>query len=156
MESDSSPREQLPSISVDGLGEALSPKVIDHLTSPRNMGEFRIPDGFGRASIPCGDSMQICLRVSQDLILEARFMTDGCGPVIACGSMATDLVRGKTISEAMALTDHDIMIGLDGLPDSETHCATLAINALKRALMDYLAFRREPWKRAYRQVEPCR
>ena len=81
-------------------------------------------------------------------------MTDGCGPVIACGSMATDLAKGKTINEAMALSEEDIMTGLNGLPDSETHCATLAISALKQALVDYLALQREPWKRSYRQVEP--
>ncbi len=94
--------------------------------------------------------MQICLRVNNDRILEARFMTDGCGPVIACGSMTTALVRGKTINEAMALSEDDIITGLDGLPDSETHCAMLAISALKQALVDYLALRREPWKRSYR------
>ncbi len=110
--------------------------MVDHLLSPRNLGEFRAADGLGRASLPCGDSMQICLRVSHDRILEARFVTDGCGPVIACGSMTTDMVKGKTINEAMALSEDDIMIGLDGLPDSETHCTTLAVGALKQALVD--------------------
>jgi nitrogen fixation NifU-like protein len=81
-------------------------------------------------------------------------MTDGCGPVIACGSMATELVKGRTISEAMALSEDDIMTRLDGLPDSERHCAMLAVSALKQALVDYMALRREPWKRTYRQVEP--
>jgi len=154
MQSDSTSREQTPSVSVDELRETFSEKVIDHFTNPRNVGEFRTPDGLGRVSIPCGDSMRICLRVSQGRILEARFMTDGCGPVIACGSMATDLVKGKTISEAMALSEDDIITSLEGLPDSETHCATLAVNALKRALVDYLTLRREPWKRTYRQVDP--
>jgi nitrogen fixation NifU-like protein len=154
MQSDSTSREQPPSISVDELGKTFSKKVVDHLLNPRNVGEFRAADGLGRASIPCGDSMQICLRVSNDRILEAKFMTDGCGPVIACGSMAIDLVKGKTINEAMAVAEDDIITSLDGLPDSETHCATLAVSALKQALVDYLALRREPWKRTYRQVEP--
>jgi len=98
--------------------------------------------------------MQIGLRVGNERIIEAKFMTDGCGPVIACGSMATELVKGRTIGEAMALSEDDIMTGLDGLPDSETHCAMLAVNALKQALTDYLALRREPWKKTYRQVGP--
>jgi nitrogen fixation NifU-like protein len=68
--------------------------------------------------------------------------------------MATELVKGKTVSEAMTLSEDDIMTGLDGLPDSESHCATLAVSALKRALTDYLVLRREPWKRTYRQVDP--
>jgi len=154
MQSDSTSREQPRNISVDELRNTFSKRVVDHFLNPRNVGEFRAADGLGRTSIPCGDSMQICLRVSNDRILEARFMTDGCGPVIACGSMATDLVKGKTVKEAMALVEDDIMIGLDGLPDSETHCATLAVSALKQALVDYLALRREPWKRTYRQIEP--
>jgi len=154
MQSDLVPREDPRSINADEMRETLSKKAIDHFTNPRNEGEFRSPDGLGRASIACGDSMQIGLRVGNDRILEARFMTDGCGPVIACGSMATDLVKGKTVNEAMSLSEDDIMTGLDGLPDSETHCATLAISALKQALVDYLALRREPWKRSYRQVEP--
>jgi nitrogen fixation NifU-like protein len=154
MRSDSTPRKQPTNFHVDELRGTLSKKVIDHFTNPRNVGELRAADGLGRVSIPCGDSMQICLRVNQDQILEARFMTDGCGPVIACGSATTELVKGRTISEAMALNEDDIMIALGGLPDSETHCATLAVNALKRALTDYLALRREPWKRMYRQVDP--
>jgi nitrogen fixation NifU-like protein len=154
MPSESASGEQSPSISIDEMRRTFSKKVVDHFLSPCNVGEFRAADGLGRASIPCGDSMQIYLRVSHDRILEARFMTDGCGPVIACGSMTTELVRGKTVNEAMALSEDDIIAGLDGLPDSETHCAALAISALKQALVDYLALRREPWKRSYRQVEP--
>jgi nitrogen fixation protein NifU and related proteins len=154
MESDSTPREKLPSGPADELRETLPKKAVDHIANPRNVGEFRTPDGVGRASIPCGDSMQICLRVTNGRILEARFMTDGCGQVIACGSMATELVKGRTISEAMAVSEDDIMSGLDGLPEPETYCAVLAVNALKQALMDYLALRREPWKRTYRQIEP--
>jgi nitrogen fixation NifU-like protein len=146
--------KQSRAISVDELRKTFSEKAVEHMLRPQNLGEFRNADGLGQASIPCGDSMQIGLRVGNERILEARFMTDGCGPVIACGSIATELVKGKTISEAMALSEDDLMTGLDGLPDSETHCATLAVNALKQALVDYLALRREPWKTTYRQVEP--
>ncbi len=126
----------------------------DQCPDPRHMGELRTPDGLGRASIPCGDSMQMGVRVAAGRILEARFMTDGCGPAVACGSMAADLAQRKTISEAMALREGDILAGLDGLPETETHCATLALSALRRAILDYLALQREPWKKTYRQAGP--
>ena len=154
MPSDSTSQKRLPTISADELRESFSKKTVDHILKPRNVGEFRAADGIGRASIPCGDSMQICLRIGQDRILEAQFMTDGCGPVIACGSVVTELVKGKTINEAMALSEDDIMTSLDGLPDAEGHCAMLAVSALKQALIDYLAVRRELWKRTYRQIGP--
>lgn len=139
---------------VDELRKTFPEKAVDHMLQPRNLGELRGADGIGRASIECGDSMQICLRVSQGRILEARFMADGCGPVIACGSMATELAKGRTIGEAVALNEGDIIAGLGGLPDGEAHCATLAASTLRQALLDYLALRREPWKRAYRRIEP--
>jgi nitrogen fixation protein NifU and related proteins len=154
MKTNSNSADQGPTISVEELRKTFAETAVDHMLKPRNMGEFRNPDGLGYASIPCGDSMQIGLRVGNGRILEARFMTDGCGPVIACGSAVTELVRGKIVTEAMALSEDDISTGLEGLPDSETHCATLAISALKQALFDHLALRREPWKRTYRQVDP--
>jgi nitrogen fixation protein NifU and related proteins len=154
MTSDHTSPEQPSTISTDEMRKTFSENAVDHMLKPRNRGEFRAADGLGRASIPCGDSMQICLRVSHDLILEARFMTDGCGPVIACGSMTTELVKGRTVSEAMELSEGDIIAALNGLPDTETHCAALAVSALKQALVDHLALRREPWKKAYRQIEP--
>jgi nitrogen fixation protein NifU and related proteins len=154
MTCDPVPPRQPRTVSVDELKKTFSEKAVAHMLKPQNSGEFKTADGLGRASIPCGDSMQICLRISNERILEAKFMTDGCGPLIACGSMATEIVKGKTIAEAMAMGEDDIMTGLDGLPETETHCATLAVSALKRALTDYLALRREPWKKTYRQVEP--
>ncbi|MDM7999896.1 MAG: iron-sulfur cluster assembly scaffold protein [Dehalococcoidia bacterium] len=140
--------------SLDELRKTFSARAMGHMLNPKNLGEFRMADGVGQSSIPCGDSMQISLRVRDGRILEAKFTTEGCGPVIACGSVATELVKGKTVNEAMALTVDDITAGLDGLPDSEAHCAALAVNALKQALVDYLALRREPWKKPYRQVGP--
>jgi nitrogen fixation NifU-like protein len=126
----------------------------DHITSPRNLGHFPHPDGFGEAFIPCGDGMRVCLRVRHDRIAEAAFTTNGCGPVVACGSVITELVKGKTVTEAMALGEGDIMSRLDGLPGLEDHCAALAVSAMRQALVDHLALRREPWKKAYRQVTP--
>ena len=151
---DSTSPEQPPSITVAELRKNFSEKAIDHMLKPPNMGELRAADGVGQASIACGDSMQICLSVRQDRIAEARFMTDGCGPVVACGSVTTELVKGKTVGEAMEIGEDDIMAALDGLPAAESHCAALAVSALKQALIDYLALKREPWKRTYRQIEP--
>lgn len=115
------------------------------------MGELPAPDGLGQAAIACGDSMQIGLRVDGGRILEAVFMTNGCGPVVACGSLLAGLARGMSVREAMSLSEDDI---LACLPESERHCATLAVTALRRAVLDYLALQREPWKKAYRQVRP--
>ena len=81
-------------------------------------------------------------------------MTDGCGTSIASGSTATELIKGKSIAEALEVTQDDILNSLDGLPESEAHCALLAANTLKQALRDYLSLRREPWKKAYRSIEP--
>jgi nitrogen fixation NifU-like protein len=92
--------------------------------------------------------------VRNDRIIDAKYMTDGCGPVIACGSVLTEMVKGKTINEAMSFAEDNVLASLEGLPDSEVHCATLAVSALKQALVDYLALRREPWKRTYRQIDP--
>ena len=139
---------------MDDAGATYSEKVIAHSLNPRNVGEFECPDGFGRASRSCGDTLQICLQVRDGRVVDARFVTDGCGPTIACGSMATELVKGRTITEALAITGDDILNALDGLPESEVHCAALATNTLRLALSDYISLQREPWKRAYRKIEP--
>jgi nitrogen fixation NifU-like protein len=131
-----------------------SQTVIDHDLNPRNVGEFEHADGFGRASRVCGDSLQLSLRVREGRIVDARFVTNGCGPTIACGSATTELVKGKTIADALAITEDDIVDALDGLPESEVHCATLAATTLRQAIRDYLSLQREPWKRRYRKIEP--
>jgi nitrogen fixation NifU-like protein len=81
-------------------------------------------------------------------------MTNGCGPTVACGSITTELVKGKTVADALAITEEDILNALEGLPESEVHCATLAADALRQSIRDYLSLQREPWKRDYRKVEP--
>jgi nitrogen fixation NifU-like protein len=134
----------------DEAGEVFSQAVIDRALRPRNMGEMENADGFGQVTGPCGDTMMIWLRVKGDLVLAASFATDGCGPTVACGSRLTELVRGKTVSQALSISQQDVLDALDGLPESHEHCALLAVNTLKGAVRDYLAFKREPWKRAYR------
>jgi nitrogen fixation NifU-like protein len=133
-----------------------SEKTIDHFLNPRNLGEISSPDGFARITGSCGDTMEIRLKVKDGKVLNASFWTDGCGCSIASGSTVTELAKGKSISEAQKITQQDVLDALDGLPEDDLHCALLAANTLKEAIKDYLAFKKEPWKRAYRGGQDCR
>ena len=126
-------------------------KTIDHFLNPRNLGQIPAPDGFARITGPCGDTMEISLKVSGDKIVNASFWTDGCGTTIAAGSMVTELAKGKNITEALKISQHDVLDALGGLPEESLHCALLAANTLKEAIKDYLALKNEPWKRAFRR-----
>lgn len=139
---------------VEGMRRVYSEEVLDHFRNPRNVGEIPNADGYGRITGGCGDTTQICLRVKDDRIAEARFMTDGCGASIACASATTELAGGKSIAEALEITHEDILRSLNGLPESESHCAELAADALRAAIRDYLSIRREPWKKSYRNIQP--
>ena len=125
--------------------------TIDHALNPRNVGDMGSSDGFARVTGPCGDTMEIWLKVRNDTIARATFLTDGCGTSIAAGSMVTDLARGKSIPEALKITQQDVLNALGGLPEESTHCALLAANTLKEAIKDYVTLKQEPWKRAYRK-----
>jgi nitrogen fixation NifU-like protein len=130
-----------------------SEAVVEHSMDPRNLGEIEDADGFARVTGPCGDTMSIWLKINADTIINASFMTDGCGTTLASGSMVTEMVKGKNISEAQRMTQRDVLNALGGLPNESEHCALLAANTLKAALRDYMAMTREPWKRAYRKGE---
>ncbi len=116
-----------------------SEKVMDHFTNPRNMGE--LPDASGVGTVgnaKCGDIMRIYLDIDdQGVIRDCKFKTFGCGAAVATSSMATELVKGKTIQEAMALTNQAVMEALDGLPPVKVHCSLLAEEAVHAALWDY-------------------
>jgi len=127
-----------------------SATVVDHAMAPRNLGAMPEADGFGSVLGPCGDTMEIWLKVDNDVIASATFMTDGCGTSIASGSMVTEMAKGKSIKEARRITQRDVLEALGGLPDESKHCALLAADTLKAAIRDYIAMKREPWKRAYR------
>jgi nitrogen fixation NifU-like protein len=144
--------KQLEDLVMADMRETYSEVVIDHFLNPRNLGEIQSPDGFARVTGPCGDTMEIRLGVRNGVIFHATFWTDGCGPSIACGSMTTELVKGKSIGEALGITQEDILSSLGGLPEESQHCALLASNTLKAALRDYRSLKNEPWKRAYRSV----
>jgi nitrogen fixation NifU-like protein len=127
-----------------------SDTVIDHAMNPRNLGDMPDADGFARVTGPCGDTMEIWLRVKNDNIYQTAFLTDGCGTSIASGSMITEMARGKGVNEAQKFTQRDVLDALGGLPEESEHCALLAANTLKAAIRDYMAMKREPWKKAYR------
>ena len=128
-----------------------SEAVVEHSMDPRNLGNLEDADGFARVTGPCGDTMSIWLKVNGDTIINASFITDGCGTTVASGSMVTEMVKGKSISEARKTTQRDVLDALGGLPQESEHCALLAANTLKAAIRDYMAMKRESWKRAYRK-----
>lgn len=113
-------------------------KVMDHFMNPHNVGELENPDGLGTYGSPvCGDMMQITIRVVDDIITEAKFKTFGCGSAIASSSVATDMIIGMSIDEALALTNKQIINELGGLPSVKIHCSVLADHAIKSAIYDY-------------------
>jgi len=128
-----------------------SEKTIDHFLNPRNLGRITAPDGFGKITGPCGDTMEIYLKVKGGKVMNASFWTDGCGCSIASGSMVTALAKGKSVLEAQKITQQDVLDALGGLPEDDLHCALLAANTVKEAIRDYLVFKKEPWKRAYKR-----
>ena len=115
-----------------------SEKVLDHFQNPRNVGEIENPDGVGQAGNPkCGDIMKIYLRVENDVITDIKFKTFGCASAIASSSMATELVKGKTVEEAWELTNRAVADALDGLPPVKMHCSVLAEEAIHAAINNY-------------------
>jgi len=135
------------------MSKFYSQTAINHAMHPRNVGTIEAADGYANVTGPCGDTMDIWLRVKNDTIVRATFMTDGCGTTIAAGSMVTELARGKNISQALRTSQEDVLSTLNGLPEESKHCALLAANTLKAAVKDYLAFKNEPWERAYKIPE---
>ena len=115
-----------------------SKKVLQEYRNPQNVGRIIKPDGFAILTGPCGDTMEFYILANNDKIKEINFMTDGCGPSIACGSMATRLAQGKTVNEAIKITNQDILDALDGLPEENIHCAKLAADTLHNAILNHL------------------
>jgi len=115
-----------------------SDKVMDHFMNPRNMGEIEDADGVGEVGNPaCGDVMKLFLKIEGDKIVDVKFKTFGCGAAIASSSMTTELIKGKTIDEALKLSNQAVAEALGGLPPAKEHCSVLAEDALKAALEDY-------------------
>lgn len=115
-----------------------SEKVMDHFRNPRNVGVIEDANGIGEVgNVKCGDIMKIYLKIEDDIVQDVKFETFGCGSAIASSSMATELIKGKPVSEALKLTNKAVVEALDGLPDYKMHCSVLAEEAVQSALKDY-------------------
>ena len=119
--------------------ESYSEKVMEHFKNPRNVGEMKNPDGIGHVGNPiCGDIMELYIKVKDNIIVDAKFKTFGCGAAIATSSMVTELVKGKTVDEALKVSNRAVAEALGGLPKIKMHCSLLAEEGLKSAINDYL------------------
>ena len=120
------------------MSDMYTEKVLDHFRNPRNMGKMKNPDGVGTVGNPnCGDVMSVYIKVKDEKIEDIKFQTYGCAAAIASSSIATELVKGKTLDEAMKLSRDDVANELGGLPAVKMHCSNLASDALKEAIKDY-------------------
>jgi len=121
------------------MASGYSEKVMDHFAHPRNVGVIENPSGVGKVGNPvCGDIMEMFIKVENNIITDVKFRTFGCGAAIATSSISTELVKGKTIEEALKLTNKAVADALGGLPPVKMHCSVLAEDALKSAIDDYL------------------
>ena len=115
-----------------------SEKVMDHFSNPRNVGEIADANAVGTVgNAKCGDIMKIYMKIDNDIITDVKFKTFGCGAAVATSSMATELVKGKTVEEALKLTNKAVVEALEGLPPAKLHCSVLAEEAIKAAIQDY-------------------
>jgi nitrogen fixation protein NifU and related proteins len=136
---------------IEALSKIYSETTIDHIIHPHNNESLPNPDGFAISRSDCGESMKIWLRIRNDRVEDAGFWTDGCAATIASGSMVTDLIKGKTALESLAVSARHIADALVDFPEGNFHCSELAALALRMALKDYLSIRQEPWKKLYRK-----
>jgi nitrogen fixation NifU-like protein len=121
-----------------GRWRMYSERVMDHFTNPRNVGDMPDADGVGTVGNPtCGDAMKIYIKVKDGKIVDAKFKTFGCGAAIAVSSMVTEMVKGKTLDEALAISKETVAQELGGLPPQKMHCSNLGADALKQAIEDY-------------------
>jgi len=136
---------------MEAMKKVYTETAVDHAMNPRNVGRIPNPDGFGSATSSCGETMEIRLKAKDGKITDVAFWTDGCSTTAACGSIATEIIKGEDVSQALAINQDDILKALGGLPEGNHHCALLAANAVKAAIQDYITIRKEPWKKAYRK-----
>jgi nitrogen fixation NifU-like protein len=120
-----------------------SEKVMEHFKNPRNVGEMEDPDGMGCVGDPvCGDVMELYIKVKDGIIVDAKFKTFGCAAAIATSSMVTEMVKGKSVEEALKISNKAVVEALDGLPPAKVHCSVLAEDALRAAIENYLGHRK--------------
>lgn len=120
------------------MSQMYNDKVMDHFINPRNVGEIENPDGTGQVgSAACGDIMKIDIKVENEVIIDIKFKTYGCGAAVASSSVATEMIKGRTIEEALKFTNKDLIKEIGGLPSVKIHCSILAEEALQVAIKDY-------------------
>lgn len=136
---------------MDRLRKIYSETTIDHILNPRNDRSLSNPDGFAACASGCGENMKIWIKTDNGIVMQTGFWTDGCAATIACGSMATHLIVGKSVIQSLALNARDIADALMNFPEGNHHCTELAAGALRIALMDCLAMEKQPWKKLYRK-----
>jgi nitrogen fixation NifU-like protein len=129
--------EGLENMILEDAKKIFSETVIEYAYNPRNVGVINNADGVGKITGTCGDTIQICIRVENGRIRESMFITDGCGTSIACGSMLTEMIKDKTIEEALMINSNDLLRSLDGLPEEHVHCTVLVVDVLRGAIDDY-------------------
>jgi nitrogen fixation NifU-like protein len=144
-------RKEFDDILMAQIGPKAKKILEEHVINPKNAGYMNDPDGEASVTGICEDTVRIQIKVMGDKIEDIRFITNGCIATVACSSMATELAKGKTIQEAYRISDRDIDIALGGLPKEHAHCATLAANALRQSILDYIRKKKEPWKKIYRK-----
>ncbi len=130
--------DELEELLMEDARTAYSEITIDYAMNPRNLGEMENADGFASLTGPCGDTIKIWLEIDNNKITAASFFTDGCGTSIASGGMVTEMAIGKSTTEALAISQQDVLNALGQLPDESKHCALLASNTLKAALNNYM------------------
>lgn len=135
---------------IDDMRRIYSKEVIELFLYPKNVGEIKDAEGYGKHTGPCGDTMEIYLKIKDNRIYDAKFMTDGCETTLACGSMVTSLSKRKTVLEAMHITSKSILNKLGGLPEVNVHCSVLAANTLKKAIKNYFSEGKNSWQRFLR------
>ncbi len=135
--------------------EPYNEKVIEHYSNPRNVGDIKDASGVGEVGNPvCGDIMKMYLKIENDVITDVKFKTFGCGAAIASSSVSTEMIKGKTIDEALQLTNKDVINELGGLPPVKLHCSVLAEEAIRNAIADY--FRKEGKMTEEQITEKCK
>jgi nitrogen fixation NifU-like protein len=120
------------------MRKVYSQKTINYAMNPRNVGRIKNADGYAKVTGPCGDTIEMSLKIKIGKIVDAKFWTDGCGTSIACSSMATELLKDKSVAEALKIDSEFILNALNGLPESDVHCAVLASDTLRAAIRNYL------------------
>jgi nitrogen fixation NifU-like protein len=129
--------EGLESMILEDAKKVFSETVIEYAYNPRNVGVINNADGVGKLTGTCGDTVQISIRVENSKIKKSMFISDGCGTSIACGSMLTEMIKDKTIEEALMINSNDLLRSLGGLPEEHVHCTVLVVNVLQAAIDDY-------------------